>query len=678
MIAGAADFQKAFSSISRAAKATERSAKQSTRAVEQEAKKQAKAHEGAAKAAERASKKAADAIVKDEARKTKAAEKESAKRLKAFEREQAKYQHRRGESSSAAFGLVGGAALAAGGTALAIGGQVVGAYGRFIEAGARESFRDDDKARRIAINSGRRGSKDDIRAHANRVAEQNKGTTSDEALTALQSYIDKTGDLDAGMNALDTMIKASSASGASIEDIAGLAGDARNNLKISDPKELQKYLADQIAQGRAGSFELKDMSATAAPVLAAAAAFDPTQMRGYAGGAKVGGLLQIARSATGSGEEAATATQTVFSQLAANADVLKKEGKVRVREKALPGQRAGSGKVRDINDILVDSIAMHGSNFTKKNDILNKVYDKRGMRALNPLLSTFEDTYRKEKGQGHNEKDSLAAASKAVREQLEKSQASVGDWNESLKDAAAAQNTAANELTGAWEKLKNSIGNALIGSVEGYASKLGEMADSLGPPVEQSIEMLIAAFDMLADTATILGDAFDSIAETMGWQSQRVDKRPIREEIRTKSDRIRELNDEIKAGKKSQLPPEMIEEMKADLTKVQAEKKDAERRLKGAGRANIEAGKAGLGQGIAEVGSSLAPLLPGYLQPIAGAISGATSNALDEQQTAIVANYDKVGGSTAGATKALDAFAAKLLAFNPESTRQPTHDGAPN
>src|SRR5690606_20074319 len=81
----------------------------------------------------------------------------------------------------------------------------------------------------------------------------------------------------------------------------------------------REAFATLIAQGKAGAFELRDLAAQAPRVLAQAQAFGMGSREGLR---QLGGFLQIARSATGSPEQAATATEATFRQLATNADKL--------------------------------------------------------------------------------------------------------------------------------------------------------------------------------------------------------------------------------------------------------------------------------------------------------------------------------------------------------------------
>lgn len=560
------EIAKAFSNI---AKSADKASRQASRAVETEGRKQAKVHEKVAREAEKAAQRAASSAAKEEAKKTKAVEKESAKRGKAAEKEAERIQRAQAKARASFHAGVGSALGTVAKGAAYLGGAALGVGAAFLGTSGREAFRDDEKARRLAINAGRRDSKNEVRGIANSIAEANSVTT-DSVLEGLGKYIEKTGKYDAGVALIDTITKASLASGADSSVIASMAGDLTNNLGITNVADMQKALADQIAQGRSefGQISLEDLGRNMGKASGAASAFDANQFSGYQGSAKLGGLVQLARRSTGSAEQATESVSSVFEQLQSNADVLLKRGGVDVRNK--------QGKTRDINDIIVDSLKIGGSNFTKKNDVLSQVYGSQGMRALNPLKATYEGTFNAERAAGKSEKEALAAAEKAVREELTKSQASIGSWDETVKDAATAQDSASSQLTQAWERLKNAVGDSLLGAIEANAGSIGAMADNLLPMIEPAIGLMVAGFDLAATALADFVEDLYSVLKPLGITNNRVDTIALfRQSIESRKT-IRTLDNDIVEAKKKGFSPahiNMLENLKT-AEKYKLERKE--------------------------------------------------------------------------------------------------------
>lgn len=461
---GQKDVENAFKSI---ASAAEKSSKTVTKEVDQQGKaldKLAKQVSKTAKAIEKerveASKKATDQILQDYEKQAKAAEKLGERLDKAFE----KHNKR---SAVGTIGKIGGlaknAALAAGAAAVA-----------GVAVAAREAVQLDEIANRIAISARGAGQKQvdhtALRKSFEATAIATPGIKSEEIAAGTAAFVSKTGRLDIAQQMQGTFATAASASGSSVEEIATAAADLFEKFDIKTIDDMQSAFAKLIFQGKEGSFELKDAASQFAKLSAAAASFNIG--KGSVAVATLGGLTQIAKRATGSPEQAATAVESMFSHLTANATKLKGQG-VNVFNK--------DGTSRNIQDILVDTITKVGKgDLAKKKAGLQATFGEQGIRAINPLIQTFEEAFIGAKKEGKTEKEALSIAQQALRAEFDKTINAAGSWAEVQKDAASAQKTASAELNASWEAIKSGVANTAVPAINTLAKGLVTAFEKLG------------------------------------------------------------------------------------------------------------------------------------------------------------------------------------------------------
>jgi hypothetical protein len=137
-----------------------------------------------------------------------------------------------------------------------------------------------------------------------------------KVLEGLQAFVGKTGDLATGQAALPGLAKLARATGTSLEDMVGAAGEASKSLGDVGPgkefetaaekgKALVNVLRLMAGQGKVGAAELKDMAKYGGRLAAASQAFggDAAQNLGDMGALA---QLAIARGGAASAAEAAT------------------------------------------------------------------------------------------------------------------------------------------------------------------------------------------------------------------------------------------------------------------------------------------------------------------------------------------------------------------------------------
>jgi hypothetical protein len=321
-----------------------------------------------------------------------------------------------------------------------------------------------------------------LRREFENAAIANPGVKAEDVAAGAAGFVAKTGDLSAARRFSGTFATVSSASGASVEDISNAAADLFQKFDITSIEDMQKALAALTMQGKAGAFEIKDAAAQFAKMSAAASRFGLS--KGSEGVKILGGLTQIARSATGSPEQAATAVEATFRQLIAKSGTIKGLG-VDVFEKG------SKSKTRDVRDILTETIAKAGGGQVK----LQEIFGEEGIRGISPLISAFNNAKDATKGTAA---EKTAAGVTALREALAKAIDAPGDWAEIVKDSAAAQQTAGAQLDAAWESIKAAVAKDAVPAIMKLVPAMTQLAETgIGPAIVVFQALVEAAGDVI-------------------------------------------------------------------------------------------------------------------------------------------------------------------------------------
>lgn len=426
--------------------------------------------------------------------------------------QRAQYQEREADRAakrpSWAARLAGGASRmgfdAAGGAAMAVTGAAVMA--------ARQAYQLEEAATRISINA-RQAGQDFVdprvlRREFEATAQASPGVKAIDVADAVQQFITVTGDLDTARKSQKTFATVASATGSSVGDVAQAAAALSMQMGIKGEGEMKEVMASLVQQGKSGSFELRD-AASLFPRLAAAAGGFGVE-KSAQGVKTLGALTQVARGATGSGEQATTAVENIFTNLKMKSGKLEGMG-VQVYNQ--------NGTSRNIVDILTESVAkVGGKDLAKKQAGLQQIFGEQGGRAINPLTSTYIDVFTAQMKAGAKEQDAIAAATKAVKKKMTDFIDGAGDWKEVQKDAARAQESATAKLTASWEKLVASAGDKL-------APGLAKLADGL------SDSRFLDAMAATIEGFGLLAEAAGNIAKMLGIEKKET---PYETENRTK------------------------------------------------------------------------------------------------------------------------------------------------
>jgi TP901 family phage tail tape measure protein len=473
---GAQETARAWSAAGRPLRSTERLAQQVARAQARAAKKGADAAIREGDRRVKAIARFMEKIKRDELRRIRdveRAEKASAKNRERVAKRLAKVRERRRDELQS---IAGGAIGAVGRTALRGARLAVGGAALIGGAALRTRFNNEDAARKLARKGGGSVSGAQLLEEAEGTARSVRGTRSADVLKAQNAFVTKTGDLDAARRFSKTFAEISLATDTAADEIGGAAADLFQKFDIKTIKDMEQAMATLAVQGKRGAFELEDAARLFPRVLAAARRFG---VEGNAKGlAQIGGFTQLARQSTGSGEEAATAVENVFSQLAKKSGVLKRAG-VQVFDK--------NNRGRDFRDVISETIAATGGDQGK----LNKIFGQRGIRAVSPLIQTFNDT--KESAVG-TEAERTAEAMRRVREQFDLAADATGAVAEIQLDLANAQKDNSTQVSAAWEELMSTMGKSLaplakqlIAGIKGIDFKA--LAESAGKATKAFIEI---------------------------------------------------------------------------------------------------------------------------------------------------------------------------------------------
>lgn len=247
------------------------------------------------------------------------------------------------------------------------------------------------------------------------------GISRGEMVATGTALINLTGDAEFTKSSLETLAKANLATGASMEDLAGLALSLQKSFKLSGPDELSKGLSAIIAAGKNGAVPLGEMSAALQDLSA-----DFTKLgggTGVGGAADLAASIQVLRLSFKGANEAGTGMKAVFSGLKRNAKGFRKAG-IRVFEK----DKDGVKRFRDIRSILDD---FEKSKLVKDPAKLLKLLGSvEAEKALNGLIDQREEFERL---------SDLGRGSDAVNEDSSKRQQSAAfKIQKSMNDAKEA------------------------------------------------------------------------------------------------------------------------------------------------------------------------------------------------------------------------------------------------
>lgn len=438
----------------------------------------AKAERDAAKAAERAEKarlRAVEKGLRDEerlrlrqareiARKEEQIAREAARREAATTRAAAlkseKFRREMGGAVVRGVKGVGSAAMTATGLA----------GGAWLTAATYGAVKQEDAVRRLLINSRGAGQAQLMRPEELqgriRSASISTGVGEGDITAGLSSFVARTGDLKTGVDMMQTLAQTAAASGASFEDLSGVAADLMTKFDVTKVEDMQEALAGLVFQGKAGAFELRDMADQFPKIGAMAKSMG---MGGAGGLRKVGALAQIVRGSTGNAETATFALDALTRQLVMKGSDMGSgkafggKSKVNVFKNGDPTQG-----LRDITEIIPEVLKASNGNLQQ----LQEIFGGEGMRSMNAFLGTFRQA-----GGG-------SAGAAAVTSQINESVNAGGSWSEVQQDAKSAMQSTASQLEALNTQMKAAVESDLLPALKELIPQLVKLAPYVGDAVK--------------------------------------------------------------------------------------------------------------------------------------------------------------------------------------------------
>jgi hypothetical protein len=434
------------------------------------------------------------------------------------------FRERMQRERSGTLGRIGGEMRGAAlGGAAAIGALGVGVGG----AAVKDAYALQSAANRISINSRKSGEKfidaTTLRKEFEATALASGGTVKGEQVAdAVSRYITMTGDIKSARQLQGTFATVATATDADIGAVAETAAAISEQFKINGIEEFRESLALLVAQGKSGAFELKDAATQYQRLAASAGSFNIGT--GVEAVKTLGGLTQIARSATGSPESAATAVENLFTNLKLKADDLAGED-VDIYTRDKKGNATGTRKVQDIIADMIQKVG--GSDIDIKNEKLAKYLGEQGIRSVNPLIAEFTRTFHSAKG---NEKAKSAAGRASVEAMIQRFTNVPGSWQDVETDAAQAKGGPGAKFSAMWDKMTAAAGDKLL-------PVLDRMIDSF--------ELSDGAIDAFVGTLEILLEWMQMVGRAFGILKSPIDDKELRKKQEQR--RIKQIDKDLAA-----------------------------------------------------------------------------------------------------------------------------------
>lgn len=311
----------------------------------------------------------------------------------------------------------------------------------------------------------------------------------EKVLEGLQAFVAKTGDLATGESALPGLAKLARATGTSLEDMVGAAGEAAKALGDVGPgkefetaaekgKALVNVLRMIAGQGKVGAVELKDLASKGGRLAAASLGFGGDASRNLG---DMGALAQLAvqRGGAASASEAATS-------VAGFANTLKTPARVKEFQAAGVEVYDKDKNFRSVRDILKDSASAAGGDPLAFKKMFGNV---KGGQAADPANNAYRDAFNKELERTKDKKKADEAGRRAIDEMFDRFARPIGADEENVSFDRSMQTSAA--------------------KIQIFNNKLSEIgahvAASLLPKLERLAPAVLAGANALATLVDFAG-----------------------------------------------------------------------------------------------------------------------------------------------------------------------------
>jgi len=268
-----------------------------------------------------------------------------------------------------------------------------------------------------------------------------------EITAAIESIVEKTGDLDFARNNIRNIglaIQATGAQGSAIGEI--FAEFQKQGTKA--PEAVLRAMDTLNVQGKAGAFTLQNLASLGPRVMTAYAAAGRS---GIDANREMGAVLQMIRMGVGSSEQAVTSFEALLRNLQ-DKDKVKQLTSVGIKlfdpEKLKKGERV----LRPLNELMKEIVKRSKGDMVR----LGEVFDSEALRAFNQAVGEYRRT--------------------GAIESLDKFMAVQGDGTATMEDSARAakdSKAALENLLTAWKKFSDESLTAPIQSAADALNALG-------------------------------------------------------------------------------------------------------------------------------------------------------------------------------------------------------------
>lgn len=202
------------------------------------------------------------------------------------------------------------------------------------------------------------------------------GQSADSLTAGMRAIVQRTGNMKQAVDQIELMGQAATATGAAVDEVSALASQLDQKAGVKGVDAMRQALTLFIAQGKTGAFEMRDMVTQGETLMSVLPLFGGKGMEGLK---SFGAFIQMARTAVGSGAEAATTIEALGRVMANIPEVEKKLAKVGLHVKL---DRNGSME-DNIKRIII------ASNGDLKRLTASGAFEREGVRAIQTLANQY-------------------------------------------------------------------------------------------------------------------------------------------------------------------------------------------------------------------------------------------------------------------------------------------------
>lgn len=408
-----------------------------------------------------------------------------------------------------------------------------------------------------------------------------------KVLEGLQAFVGKTGDLATGKAALPGLSKLARATGTSLEDMVGAAGEAAKALGDVGPGKDFETAADKgmalvnvlrlmAGQGKVGAAELKDMARYGGRLAAASQAFGGNAAQNLG---DMGALAQLAIAQGGAASAAEAATS-----VAGFANTLKTPARVKEFKAHGVDVFAKGGGFKSVRDILKESstAAVERGGENAPIEFKKMFANVKGGQAADPAFQAYQKAYRAALDTTKDKTKADMAGKAAIDELFDKFGKAIGEneekesFDRSMKTGAAQVQLFNNKLSEIGAQIAERVLPQLqklapyvVSAAEAFAKMVSFAAENPGTAISAAI---VASIGKAAIGAAVSGAVTKLIDAAGGKFSGKMNMALASAAITIAAATIvaQMITEKREAGAKGSA--EQRESVKADIAAVSAKK----------------------------------------------------------------------------------------------------------